>query len=399
MLTFEPTQLLQVNQELQERRMHKSELQPQLNEEYVRLFQLIGHSAIRHVAGWNCILSQSEVLLICQYLLEYSNPSEQEVLAEIVSSRFDKDILLFLYHDSQDNLSNTRLHEVLGYFQANKKMGELFYKTFGYEWEDYVTAFLQFKITTYINSIAGKGNFSSKLGYAERLQSMGILPSSSLYLECSKLFITVCNGVEYMRLGAKEIKNMVINQTSSVQISLLKNMLRNLDSYQLRSFLPVLEHLYGLIKNPACIGYKEFMTGLTSEEINKYKIWIKQYKIVYFLKDMERSDFWISYVKDCSVQEYEDRGVLLLRFKDFTVIEFTSQNQVAYFYENQYMEEVVNEGIAAADSEAKLKEWLFSHTDWRAQGEHRYHWRKAHRENWQTDMRDYILQRNNRIGS
>lgn len=61
------------------------------------------------------------------------------------------------------------------------------------------------------------------------------------------------------------------------------------------------------------------------------------------------------------------------------------------------MEEVVNEGIAAATSEDKLEEWLFLHTEWRAQGEHRNHWRKAHRDNWQTDMRDYIFQRSNRI--
>ena len=397
MLTFEPKQLSQVNKYLKERRMYKCQVEPQLNDEYLRLFQLIGHSALSHVAGWNYILSQAEVLLICQYLLEQSESSEQEVLVAIVNSRLDKDILRFLYDFSQDNLRNIRLHELLRYFGKNQKMGELFYNTYEYGWEDYVTAFLQYNTATYINSIAGQGSLSSKTGYTERLKSMGILPSSALYLECSKLFITVCNGAEYMRLGAEEIKNMMMKQTDSVQTSLLKNMLRNLDSFQLRSFFPVLDHLYERIGSPGCKAYNEFNEGLTLEEIEKYKLWIKQYKIAHYLKDNDRSSFWMPYVKDCMVLEGEDCGVLLLKFKDFTVIEFIKANQVAYFYDNKYMEEVVNEGIAAATSEDKLEEWLFLHTEWRAQGEHRNHWRKAHRDNWQTDMRDYIFQRSNPI--
>jgi len=394
MLCFEPIQLMQVDQQLQELRNHDTVIPPELNDEYRRLFRLIGRSGLRHTASWSSILTQPEILLLGHYLLEESETSGMEPLAAIILVRLDYEVLRLLYRRSQDYYRDLRFQGALQYFRTDRRMGELFYQAYGYPWEGYLSSVISNNLAAYVNSIAGAGNYATEEGYANRLKSMGILSDTLLYRECSIRFITVCNGTEYLRLGANELTSMLSDQSIEIRISTLKNMLRNLDTFQLRSFFPVLELMLGQAGNPGNRVHKETMSALTSEEADKYILWLNQYRIIRILKDQERSSFWLSYVKQCTVHSREELGIVLFQFKDFTVIEFASPNRAAYFYDNQYMVEVVNEGMEASSGEEILEDWLHQHTEWSAQGEHKNHWRKAHRDNWQTDMREYIFQRN-----
>ncbi len=396
MLSFEPIQLMQAIQELQELHIHKGGPAPELNAEYIRLFRLIGRSGLRHTAGWSSILTQPEILLLCRYVLEGSELSGLESMTAMISSRMDHEILRLIYIKSQDYYRDLRFQDILQCFRTDRRMCELFYQTYGYPWEGYLSSIMANNPAAYANGIAGTNNYTTEEGYFNRLKSMGIVPDTLLYRECAIRFITVCNGTEYIRLGADELKSILSDQSLELQISTLKNMLHNLDSVQLRSFFPILELLMGQVGDPCSRVFKKMMSDMTPEEIDQYQIWLNQYRIVHTLKDYERSSFWLSYTKQCRIRSLEELGAILFRFKDFTVIEFASPNRAAYFYDNQYMEEVVNKGMIVATSEAMLEEWLHQHTEWSAQGEYKNHWRKAHREHWQTDMRDYILQRNNR---
>ena len=98
----------------------------------------------------------------------------------------------------------------------------------------------------------------------------------------------------------------------------------------------------------------------------------------------------MDYLDRCTVAKHPPSGALILDFGTFKVIEFHS-DIAAYFYDKEYFDTVVVEGLARTHSEQALDEWLERKTEWAQQeGENNMHWRKAHKGNWKVDMRNYI---------
>lgn len=396
MVNYEPICLEKTNSQIQKAREDylKQQKQPlSMNEDYRSLFHQIAASGSSEAKSWAYALQNREIELLCTYLFEEANEADALCLVMTICEKMNTALVKYLYQKVQDYFDDKRLFSVYGYLRANENFATAFFSLYGIRPDGIFGSLQQGNGIQYINSRAGKTGNSTKVSYLEGLSSLGVVLDTRLFLECTKFYIMVCDASEYRRMGADNLLQFAGKLEKDLKIRLLHNMLKCMDSYQLRMFVPLLDIFRPITGKLNSESFYDAMRGLTSEQIEKYKLWLNQYQIWFVLGTSERADFWMSYAGTCITSLHEPSHALLLTFKEFTVIEFQKEGYAAYFYDNLYFEEKVKEGLALSTSEEELEAWLYQKTQWGAQGDHIGHWRKAHKNNWKLDMKEYMMHR------
>lgn len=397
MISYEPVCLEKISTYIygaREDYVRKRERPLRLDEEYRSLFQRIAAGGREQARSWAYTLQNRELHLLCDYLYEEAKEEEGLCFVMTLCEKMNTSLAKSLYCKAQEYYDDKRLSSVYGYLRTNEAFATAFFTLYGIRPDGILKSFEQGCSVEYINSLAGRSGNNTKLSYMDELSALGIDKSTKLYLECTKLYIVVCDAKEYLSIGIDNLQQITYKMEPEFQEKLLRNMLKCLDNYQMRRFFPMLEIFKKLTGGQDTKSFHEVMRGLTPEQVDKYRLWLNQYQIWRVLGNSERADFWLNYTKSCTTRIHAPSGALLLTFQDFTVIEFKSEDRVAYFYDNKYFEHIVTEGIETVTSEATLEDWLYKNTQWGAQGEHIGHWRKAHRGNWKLDMKEYIMHRN-----
>ena len=164
---------------------------------------------------------------------------------------------------------------------------------------------------------------------------------------------------------------------------LLLNMVKNLDTVQLRKYAKLVELFEPITGAKGSDKYTAIMDELAPQFQARYSVWLNQFLITKMLGKGGVADFWLSYASKISVSVHQC-GSLILDFGKFVVIEVVDEN-TAYFYEYNYYKENVMPNIIDIDNESDMNSYLGGKTDLAGNN-----WRRMHMGDWQYSVRDYI---------
>ena len=363
----------------------------ELDDRYRAMFAKMGKFRGSYIKGLGFCLEPAEKALLAKYLFTEAADSEKNTLSAALMEDLDRDTAKGLFEECilhYDDMGYKPMFETL---RTHKGCAGIVENEYGYKPDRAFGAMLEGKAPEYFNGVASMKATSGEEGYFDALEEIGVPRDCGLFEKCAQLYILVCDAKDYKRFGAEELIRATQNWNKDLKRRLLENMLAKLDEFQLRAFVPMLDMFMELTGEEGSATYEQCMAGISGINRRKYAHWMSQYVIFGAFGTGERTEFWLDYIDRYKVSQHGPSGALIFDFGSFKVIEFKS-DLAAYFYDTEYFEQKVVDGLAAARSEADLDSWLEKRTDWamKDDGENDMHWRKAHKGNWKQDMRDYI---------
>ncbi|MCR5685897.1 MAG: hypothetical protein K6G81_10850 [Lachnospiraceae bacterium] len=372
-------------------RIARKETAHELDDRYRAMFRKMGAFRGRYVNGLGFCLEPAEKALLAQYLFTEAEDSEKNTLSSALMEDLEAGGARDLYRQCLLHYDEQSYKALFGMLKGHLGFAKEIEKAYGYKPDEAMNALASGRGAEFFNgkaSILTSSNQEDE--YFTALRRIGVPEGSKLYRECAQLFVLVCDAGEYKRVGAEELLNVASDWNKDLKRRLLANMLAKLDAFQLRQFIPMLDMFMSLVGAEGTASYEEVMSGVSPVNRKKFKTWMNQHAILDTFGDGDRSRFWMDYIDRCSVSRHRPSGALILDFTTFKVIEF-AHDIPSYFYDAEYFEQKVSDGLAVCSSEEELNRWLELKTDWVQQdGVNSMHWRKAHQGNWKTDIRDYI---------
>lgn len=361
-----------------------------LDDNYRALFRKMGKFRGGYIKGLGFCLEPEEKGLLAQYLFNEAAESEKNTLSSALMEDLESGGAQGLYKQCILHYDDRAYKPLFGLLRTHVGFAKIVEREYGYKPDGAMGAMSENRAPEYFNGVASMKASATQNGYFEALEKIGVPKGCKLYQECAQLYVLVCDAKEYKRLGAEELLKVTENWNEDLKRRLLENMLVKLDAFQLRAFVPMLGMFIALTGAEGTAKYEKIMVGVSPNNRKKYASWMSQNIIMDVLGNGERAEFWLDYIDRCVVTKHAASGALILDFGTFKVIEFHS-DIAAYFYDKEYFDTVVAEGLARTHSEQALDEWLERKTEWAQQeGENNMHWRKAHKGNWKVDMRNYI---------
>ena len=363
----------------------------ELDDRYRRMFAKMGAFRGSYIKGLGYCLEPAEKALLAKYLFTEAKDSEKNTLSAALMEDLDRETAKGLYAECIlhfDDMGYKPLFETL---RTDKGFARIVEAEYGYKPDGAFGAMLEGKAPEYFNGVASMKATSGEEGYFDALERTGVPRESRLFEKCAQLYILVCDAKDYKRFGAEELIRATQNWDRDLKRRLLENMLAKLDECQLRAFVPMLDVFMELTGAEGSATYEQCMAGISGVNRRKYSHWLSQHMIFGAFGAGERAEFWLDYIDRYKVSQHGPSGALIFDFGSFKVIEFRS-DIAAYFYDSEYFEQKVADGLNVSHSEAELDSWLEKRTDWamKDDGQNDMHWRKAHKGNWKQDMRDYI---------
>lgn len=362
---------------------------PVLDEAHRTLFRRMGAIPPAKAAGLTYCLEPGEKALLADYLFGEAQDSEKETLSSVLLEEMDPDGADQIYRQCLAHCDDKNYRPLFKMLNGHHAFRDIISKHYGVDTDIIMSGLLDGSAPGYFNSIAEKRTGSGQGGYMGALTELGITEGSTLYNRCAELYILVCPAAEYKKIGAEKLLKLAEGWDDTLRQRLLENMLRELDAFQLRTFVSLLDIFISMTGYVGSPDFKRVLVNVNEINKKKYSLWISQYLVMKTLEDEERSKFWLEYIERCTVSIHRPSGSLLLDFGKFSVIELKS-GEAVYFYDEDYYRNVVLDGINMASSEKELDDWLKNKTEWASQGDNSMHWRKAHFGNWQMDVRNYI---------
>lgn len=230
-----------------------------------------------------------------------------------------------------------------------------------------------------------------RIHFAERLMSVGVLPSSKLGQKCIAEYLTYCERVDYLQLSDSDLLQSLKRCAPDTIKRFLKNVLTELKVedfdryYQSGSFVR-----NAFTGDAGTQKYKQYFSGFTPEQELKYRRWLNYILIRdSFGKDTddERLVFWSRYVP-YSVNAYRVRSSesLVIEFAAYCVIEFTLETMgPIYFYRKDVFDDSVKLRLYTRNN-SDLRNFLLHESD--------YAERIVHNGDWQWRTRYYLTEHN-----
>ncbi len=380
-----------LTEDTEARRSKKTVYPDSLDDKYRTMFAKMGTVRGRYVKGLGFCLEPEEKALLAQYLFTEAKESEKPTLSSALMEDLDDRTARGLYTQCIRNYDDKGYRPMFEALRVNRRFADVVEKEFGYKPDSAFAAILDGRAPEYFNGVAAMKTGSGGEGYFEALEKLGILKNFKLYEECAKLYVLVCDAKEYKRIGAEQLLEVTGDWSDDLKRRLLGNMLTKLDEFQLRAFIPMLDMFIKLTGPQGSPAYEQNMAGIPEKTRRKYLNWMNQQLIFAAFGQCERAEFWVGFIENCRITKHGPSGALIFDFGSFKVIEFKN-DLAAYFYDTEYFDRVVADGLATAGSERELDAWLEKRTDWvqKDDDDNKLHWRKAHMGNWKIDMLEYI---------
>ncbi len=382
-------------QKLQEdteaRRSAKATYPETLDDKYRKMFAKMGTVRGRYVKGLGFCLAPEEKALLAQYLFTEAQESEKPTLSAALMEDLDEKTARGLYTQCIVHYDDKGYRPMFEALRTDRRFADIVEKEYGYKPDSAFTAMLENRAPEYFNGVAGMKTSAGGEGYFEALEKLGVVKDCKLFEECAQLYVLVCDAKEYRRIGADQLRGVTESWNDDLKRRLLSNMLMKLDEFQLRSFIPMLDMFIKLTGPKGTASFDKNLAGLPEKARRKYMNWMNQQLIFAAFGPGERAEFWVDFIESCSITKHGPSGALIFDFGGFKVIEFKS-DLAAYFYDTEYFDRIVVDGLSTAGSERELDAWLEKRTDWvqKDDDENKLHWRKAHKGNWKIDMLEYI---------
>ncbi len=381
----------QLQEDLNARKAKKQTYPTSLDDRYRRMFAKMGTVRGRYVKGLGFCLEPEEKALLAQYLFTEATEGEKPTLSAALMEDLDDKTARSLYKQCILHYDDRGYRPMFESLRTDRRFADIVEKEYGYKPDSAFAAMLEDRAPEYFNGVAAMKTSAGGDGYFEALEKLGISKGCKLFEECAQLYVLVCDAKEYKRLGAETLRDVTANWNEDLKRRLLSNMLMKLDEFQLRAFIPMLDMFIKLTGVQGTAAFEKNLAGLPEKAKRKYINWMNQQLIFAAFGPGERAEFWVDFIENCSIVKHGPSGALIFDFKTFKVIEFKS-DLAAYFYDTEYFDRVVTDGLSTAGSERELDAWLEKRTDWvqKDDDENKLHWRKAHKGNWKIDMMEYI---------
>lgn len=362
---------------------------PVLDEAHRTLFRRMGAIPPDKAAGLTYCLEPGEKALLADYLFGEAQDSEKETLSSVLLEEMDPDGADQIYRQCLAHCDDKNYRPLFKMLNGHHGFRDIISKHYGVDTDIIMSGLLDGSAPGYFNDIAEKRASAGQGGYTGALVELGITEGSTLYNNCAELYVLICTAAEYKKIGSEKLLKLCENWEEPLRQKLLENMLRELDAFQLRSFVSLLDIFSAMTGEAGSPDYNRILFNVNELNRKKYNLWVSQYLIMKTLENDDRAKFWLEYIERCTVSVHRPSSALILDFGKFTAIELKNEDAV-YFYDREYYQNKVSEGLATANSELELDDWLKNKTEWASQGDNLMHWRKAHFGNWQMAVRDYI---------
>lgn len=374
-----------------EKRKADARKKPRLTEYYVRLFEILAHSDELMQPGWAYCFNEGEFGLLAEYIFRDGSRKPAEIHAMLAPYGYvgDKgyfDILYGLWQDHCGNPSYAYIFDMIGKSAGLKKY---FAERYGIDAGELAGFAVEGRAVEYFCSVAGKGAGGEYGAYCGNLKKLGIREHSALYGKCVNMYALVCDGAAYLRMGAETISNIMKKLGDGGRITMMRNMLSVLDSFQLKKLVSVFPLFNEYMGSNYSESYNSVMSHISGEARKRYLLWKNQYYIYSVLGEGERADFWMGYADRGTFTKHEYADIIFLCFEGFTVIEYKNVD-AAYFFNSIYFEKKIEPYICDMRTEQDIEDWIYSNAEWGLDKSHKDHWRKAHVGSWQYDMKSYI---------
>lgn len=373
---------------------------PELTDEYIRLFEVIAHSNELQQSGWAYCFNNGELQLLAEYIFRNDKRNSAEIYAMLAPFRHSDSMehVDMLYGLWQRHYNNTNYIHIFNMINESDVLRMYFDKKYGVSTLELSDCIADGKAPEYFNRIAGRESGGDYGAYCMRLNKAGLYEQSPLYRKCVNMYALVCDGKAYMKMGTDTVKDFMNKLCDDDRIVMMQNMLRVLDSFQLKKFVS----LYPLFREYAGDDYsgryRDIIAPLPEEIKKKYKLWQNQYFIYSVLGNGEKADFWMGYADKGTCTKHGHADVLFLFFDSFTVIEFTNVD-AAYFFNSIYFRENIEPYICTLQTENEVEEWIYGNAEWSLDKTHQDHWRKAHVGSWQLDVKSYMSRNLVKVGN
>ena len=398
---YEPTVLGKAAEDLKE--MREERIRRKAEEaaaglgECAAIFEKIGQKPIEEMEGIAYCLSADEKNLLVPYIFSQMKAAQEgkadpavvedhvNKYVSILTESNDKlpdDVVMEIYTGCQENFKSQALKPLYVRLEKDDAFCNSLRRQCGQDAKELMRQFAAGSIAAYFNKLA-----TAKTGqngnYAQALEMVGVVKDTALYNECMVYFIVICNAEEYRRFKEEELYDMAKDFDEEMMKKLLINMVKNLDTVQLRKYSSLVELFEPITGAKGSDKYNKIMEELAPQYQSRYAVWLNQFLITKMLGKSSVADFWLSYASKISVSVHQC-GSLLLDFTKFVVVEVVDEN-TAYFYEMTYFKENVAPNIADFETESDLNKYLASNTDLAGNN-----WRRVHMGDWQYSVRDYI---------
>lgn len=365
--------------------------------ECAKIFEKIGEKPIEEMEGIAYCLSADEKNLLVPYIFSQMRAAHEgkadpavvedhvNKYVKILTNSQDKmpdDVVMEIYKGCQENFKSQALKPLYETLEKDDAFCNSLRRQCGQDAKELMRQFAAGTIAEHFNKLA-----TAKTGqngnYAAALEMVGVVKDTALYNECMVYFIVICNAEEYRRFKEEELYDMAKDFDEPMMKKLLINMVKNLDTVQLRKYSSLVELFEPITGAKGSDKYNKIMEELAPQYQSRYAVWLNQFLITKMLGKSTVADFWLSYASKISVSVHQC-GSLLLDFGKFTVIEVVDEN-TAYFYEMNYFKENVAPNIIDFETESELNQYLAGNTDLAGNN-----WRRVHMGDWQYSVRDYI---------
>ena len=184
-----------------------------------------------------------------------------------------------------------------------------------------------------------------RLPFPERLQSVGVAPSSRLGQKCIEAFLTYCRREDYLALSDAELVRQIQHLPAEYMGAFLRKLLSVLETADFQRY----ERCGTFVRDKVdTVGgrlkYKINLSQLPPEHRRKYTRWMGYLELKEsFAKDGsdERLVFWSRYVPySVDVHRFRSSEALAIVFEHYYVIEFTLETMGAlYVFDRGLFEE------------------------------------------------------------
>ena len=366
--------------------------------ECAAIFEKIGEKPIEEMEGIAYCLSADEKNLLVPYIFSQMKAAQEgkadtkkvenhvekyiAILTES-SEKLPDDTVLEIYKGCQENFKSQALLPLYKSLEKNDAFCDSLRRQTGQDSKELMRQFAAGTIAAYFNKVA-----TAKTGqngnYAQALEMVGVMKDTALYNECMVYFIVICNAEEYRKFKEEDLYAMAKDFDDDMKKKLLINMVKNLDTVQLRKYASLVELFEPVTGAKGSEKYISVMEDLAPQFQSRYGVWLNQFLITKMLGKGDVAGFWMNYSSKISVSVHPC-GSVLLDFGKFVVIEIVDEN-TAFFYEMGYFKENVAPNIIDIENESDMNAYLSSKTDMNAG----MNWRRVHMGDWQYSVRDYI---------
>ena len=365
--------------------------------ECAKIFEKIGEKPIKEMKGIAYCLSQEEKNLLIPYMFSQLKAAQEgkadsrkvedhvnkyiSILTES-SEKLPDDMVLEIYKGCLENYKSPALKPLYQSLEKNDAFCDSLRRQTGQDARELMRQFAAGSVSSYFNKLATEKTVSTG-NYAQALEAVGVVKDTALYNECMVYFIVICNAEEYRKFKEEELYDMAKDFDEGMMKRLLINMVKTLDTVQLRKYSSLVELFEPVTGARGSDKFTAIMDELSPQFQNRYAVWLNQFLITKMLKKGPVADFWLSYASKIAVSVHQC-GSLILDFGKFVVIEVVDSN-TAYFYEAGYYKENVVPNIVDITTETEMNTYLGSKTDLAGNN-----WRRMHMGDWQYSVRDYI---------